>query len=146
MAHTLANRGLHTLLASAISGSTDLRALVIKGAVPTAATIRDLNTVADLLAEASVAEAAASGYSRQDLAGVTLTESDDNDNVTLVASAPTISSVAAGETWLAIAYYVEGASDAARLLISVDEPSSSIPTNGSDITLPAFSLTLAQGS
>ena len=145
MAFTLTNRGLHTLLASAISGSTDLRALVIKGAVPSAATIRDLNTVADLLAEASVDEAAASGYSRQDLAGVTLTEVDASDNVTLVASAPTISEVAAGETWLAVAYYVEGASDAARLLIGVDEPAASLPTNGSDVTLPALSITVAQG-
>lgn len=146
MAHVLTNRGLYTLTNSAISSSTDIRQLVIKGAVPAEATIRDLNTVADLLAEDSVAEAAASGYARKDLASVTLTEVDGSDNVTLTAAAPTYSEVAAGETWLAVAYYIEGASDAARTLLSVDEPDDSIATNGSDITGPALSITIAQGT
>ena len=145
MAITLANRGLHTLINSAISGGTDLRTLVIKGAVPSAATIRDLNTVADLLAESGVQEAAATNYARQDLAGVTVTEDDTGDNVTITATAPTIADVGAGETWLAVAHYVEGASDAARLLIGVDEPASPQVTNGSGITLPQLSITVAQG-
>lgn len=144
MAFTFANRGLYTLLNSAISGSTDIRQLVIKTEVPSAATIRDLNTVAELLAAGSTAEAAASGYSRQDLGSVTVTEDDTGDEVTLTAAAPTLSEVAAGETWLAVAYYIEGASDAARTLIGVDEPASTIATNGSDITTPALDITVAQ--
>ena len=144
MAFTLTNRGLYALLNSAISSSTDIRQLVIVDEVPAEATIRDLNTVADLLASGNTAEAAASGYARADLAGVTLTEVDGSDNVTLVASAPTYSSIGAGETWLAVAYYIEGASDAARTLLGVDEPASSIATNGSDITGPALSVTVAQ--
>ena len=98
MAHIITNRGLYTLTNSAISSSTDIRQLVIKGAVPAAATVRDLNTVAELLAESGVVEAAASNYARQDLAGVAVAESDAGDNVTVTASAATINSVGAGET------------------------------------------------
>lgn len=136
---TMANRGLYTLLNSAISGSTDLRALVFKTTTPTAAAIRDMDTVADLLA--ATTEAAASGYGRIDLASVTITESDASDNVTITAAAPTTAAIAAGETWLGIAYYVEGASDAARMLIGVDVPTSSQVTNGGTITLPALTVT-----
>ncbi len=146
MAFTLANRGLYTLLNSAITGSTDIRALVIKGAVPAAATIRDLNTVAELLAESGVVEAAAAGYSRADLASLTLTEVDASDDVTLTAAAPSWTSVAVGETWLAQAYFIEGASDAARTLIGVDAPASSLVTNGGNVTGPALSLTVSQGA
>lgn len=144
--HTVTNRGLFYLLNTAISASTDIRALVItSAAVPTPATIRDLNFVADLLAEAGVTEAAATNYARVDLANVTVAESDAADNATIVADAPTMTSVGSGETWAAIGYYIEGASDAARELLSVEEPASTIPTNGGNITLPALSLT-ATGS
>jgi hypothetical protein len=88
-------------------------------------------------------EAAASGYSRADLAGVTLTENDGSDNVTLTATAPSWTSVAVGETWSALAYYIEGASDAARTLIGVDVPSATLVTNGGNVTGPALSITLA---
>ncbi len=144
MAFTYANRGLYTLLNSAISGSTDLRQAAFTGTVPSAATIRDWNTLADVIADASSAEAAASGYARADLASVTLTENDTPDTVTFTAAAPTYTAVAAGETWTFVAYYVEGASDAARLLIGIDQPASTQVTNGGDIVGPAFSTTIAQ--
>lgn len=140
MAFTFANRGLYTLLNSAISGSTDLRQAVFTGTVPSAATIRDWNTLADVIADAGSAESVASGYARADLAGVTLTEDDALDKVTLVATAPTYTAIAAGETWTFVAYYVEGASDAARTLIGIDAPASSQVTNGGNITGPALTV------
>ena len=93
-----------------------------------------------MIADATSAEAVASGYARADLAGVTLAEDDALDKVTLVASAPTYTAVAAGETWTFVAYYVEGASDAARTLIGIDAPASSQVTNGGNITGPALTV------
>lgn len=142
MPFTFANRGLFTLLNTAISGTTDLRQAVFTGTVPAAGTIRDWNFLSDVIADASSAEAVASGYARADLAGVTLTENDAGDNVTLVATAPVYTAVAAGETWTFVAYYVEAASDATRTLIGIDAPASSIPTNGGNITGPALSVTV----
>lgn len=138
MAFTFANRGLYALLNSAISGSTDIRQAVFKGAAPSAASIRDMNFLSDVTAVWT--EAAASGYARADLAGVALAEDDALDKVTLVATAPTYTSVASGETWTGVAYYIEGASDAARALIGIDVPASSQVTNGGNITGPALSV------
>lgn len=144
MAFVFCNRGLYHLLSAAISGSTDLRqaAFTDAGVAPPAATVRDFNFLSELTAVYT--EAAAAGYARADLASVTLTEVDASDNVTLTAAAPTYTAVAAGETWEAVAYYVEGASDAARVLIGVDTPAATVVTNGGDITGPALSVTVAQ--
>ena len=140
MAFTFANRGLYTLLNSAISGTTDLRQAVFTGTVPAAATIRDWNFLSDVIADATSAESVASGYARADLAGVALAEDDALDKATLVATAPTYTAVAAGETWTFVAYYVEGAYDAARTLIGIDAPASSQVTNGGNITGPALTV------
>jgi len=140
MPHYVTNRGLFTIANTAISASTDIRAAVFKGALPSVAAIRDYNFLSELTA--AMTEAVASGYSRADLASVTITESDASDNVTITAAAPTWNSVAAGETWTAIAYYVEGASDAARVLLAVDDPAADLITNGGDVTGPALSITI----
>lgn len=142
MAFTFANRGKLTLLSSAISGSTDVRCLVITtAATPTAGQIQDFNFVSDLLAVAT--EAANSGYSRQDLASFTVTEDDTGNDVDLSAAAPTLTSVAAGGVWLGVAFYIEGASDAARPLIGVDITASTFTPNGGDVTLPQLVWTLS---
>lgn len=145
MAFTFSNRGLYTFMSSAMSGSTDLRMAAFTGTVPSVGTIRDWDSLADVIADASSAEAVASGYSRADLAGVTLAEDDALDRVTLVATAPTWTNVATGETWTFAAVYVEGASDSARTLIGIDAPASSLPTNGGNITGPSISISLAAG-
>lgn len=142
MAFVFANKGLYTLMNSAISGTTDIRQAVFTGTVPATATIRDWNTLADVIADAGSAESVASGYARADLAGVTLTEDDAADNVTLVATAPVYTAVAAGETWTFVAYYIEAASDALRTLIGIDSPASSQITFGGNITGPALSVTI----
>ncbi len=140
MAFTFANRGLYTLMNSAISGTTDIRQAVFKGAAPTVAAMRDMNVLSDLTAV--MTEAAAAGYARADLAGVALAEDDALDKVTLVATAPTYSNVAAGETWTAVAYYIEAATDATRTLIGVDVTAATQVTNGGSITGPALSVNI----
>lgn len=137
---TITNRGLYYLLNTATSSSTDIRAAVFKGATPAASAIRDYNFLSDLAG--AMTEAAASGYSRKDLASVAIAEVDGSDTVTITAAAPSWTAVATGETWTAIAYYVEAASDAARTLIAVDVPASSLVTNGGNVTGPALSITI----
>jgi len=65
MPHTVTNRGLYNFFNTAISGTTDLRAAVFKGSAPTVGAIKDMNFLSDLTA--LMTEAAAAGYSRQDL-------------------------------------------------------------------------------
>lgn len=144
MAWTIYNKGLHEIAVNAVSGTTDLRLLIVAGAsIPaglTDATSYDLNTVANLLAVAGTVEAAAVGYSRADLAGVTLTEDDTNNYVTLTWTAPVWNSVAAGETWRAAVLYRHITNDADSLVWGIDVFGAGVPTNGSNITYTGASL------
>lgn len=141
MPFTMTNRGLRELLAQNITGVTDLRALVFKTSTPTVAQIRDLNVVSDLLALTT--EATASGYTRATLANLTITENDSTDQVTITADNYQWTSVASGETWLGIAYFIHtGANDGVRTLVGVDVPASSIATNGGSITLTGLLITV----
>lgn len=144
MAFMFANRGIYSLLNLATSGSTDIRQAVFKGAPPNAATVADYNFLSDVTA--GFTEAAASGYARADLAGIAIAESDASDNATLVATAPTYTAVASGETWTFVAYYIFNASDAAAVLIGIDDPASDLITNGGNVTGPALSVTLTAGA
>ena len=144
MAFTWTNNGLFEFINQAITGGSDVRALVITdAAVPLPATIRDLDTVADLLAESGVTEAAVAGYGRTALTGFSVTQDDAGDDVDIVGTFPDLTP-AAGETWAAVGYYIEGASDAARVLLGVDEPASTFITNGGTVTPPPLSASLAQ--
>ena len=142
MAFIFTNRGLFTLMNSAVSGSTDIRQAVFTGTAPATSVIRDMNTLSDIIADAGSAESVASGYSRKTLAGVGVAEDDSLDQVTLVATAPVYTSVASGETWAFVAFYVEAASDAARQLIGLDIPAATQVTFGGNITGPALAVTL----
>ncbi len=141
MPHYVTNRGLFYLANNAISASTDIRAAVFKGTAPAESAIRDYNFLSDLTA--AMTEAAASGYSRADLASVAIAENDTPNTVTITAAAPSWTSVASGETWTAVGYYIEGASDSARTLLSVDIPSSSLATNGGNVTGPTLTYTIS---
>lgn len=139
MAAKFYNRGLYYFLNNAISGSTDLRCLVLAGAsLPAGVKDVDLNFVSEVLAVSGAVEAAASGYARVDIASFAIAEDDAGNDVDITAAAPTMTSVAAGETWRAIIYYIEGANDAARTLVAYDEPASTLAPNGGNVTLPAF--------
>lgn len=145
MAHILTNRGHFSLCNVAISASTDFRAGVITdAALPADAAIRDYNFVADLLAAAT--EAARPEYARQDLANVTITEDDANDWTTITSDDATMTAVSAGETWAGIFYYTEAATDATRVLYSVDKVATPVPTNGGDITISGLDYTVGQNT
>lgn len=143
MPFVFANRGLFHLLNVAISGSTDIRQAVFTGTVPPAATVRDWNFLSEVIADASSAESVLAGYVRADIAGVALTELDASDTVTLVGDAPSYGAMPAGETWSFVAWFIEGASDAARTLIGVDNPASTLITNGGAVTGPALLATVS---
>lgn len=142
MAATITNRGL-LVLADNDASSLDVRTAVFTGTVPAASTMRDWNFLSEAIASALV-EAAATNYARQDLANVATAEDDGADEVTWTADAPTISSVGAGETWTCVVHYKQNASDAAAEIIYVDEPASPLVTNGGDVTLPQFDITISQ--
>jgi hypothetical protein len=144
MPHYIPTKGLYLLASQAITPATDIRVAALKGTTPTLAIIRDLNTLADVIAT-TWDEAAVAGYARADLASVAVTENDAGDAVTITAAAPTMPTVAAGETWVAMAYYIHDADDALAEILSIDVPSSPVITNGSSITLPALSITVAAG-
>lgn len=143
MGFVVTNRGMSTLLTSAITATTDIRQAVFTGAPPAVAALRDMKTIADLAAV--MTEATAVGYARADLVGVAVTEDDAGDRVVLSAAAPTYAAVAAGETWTAAAYYIEDASDGSRTLLAVDVPADPQITNGASITGPALTLQLTNG-
>ena len=144
MTFIAANRGIFKLLDLAITGATDLRQAVFTGAAPAPATIRDWNTLAEVIADAGSAEALAAGYVRADLAGVALSEDDALDRALLVCTAPVYGPVAAGETWVFVAFYLEAATDALRELIGIDVPAATQITNGSTITGPALNMPIVQ--
>lgn len=143
MAWTFYNRGKFHIAKNDMS-IADLRMLVIAGAsLPSGASDIDLNTVSQVLAVSGVVEAAASGYVRKDLAGVTLTEDDTLDKATITWTAPTWTAVAAGETWRAVLLYDEGGgTDATRNLIGIDD-TADVATAGVDITYTGGSVSIA---
>lgn len=128
------NRGLLRAANSNVA-AIDIRVLILAGAsVPAGVIDVDLNTVAGVLAVSGAVEAAVSGYSRQALAGETLTEDDTANWAELVWDNVVWTTPATGETWRAAIFYVEGASDAARDLLFYDEFAAGLPTNGQNIT------------
>ncbi len=144
MANIVTNRGLQQITTVDFSAA-DIRAAVFTNAVavPAASTVRDWNFLSD--ATGTLTEAAVTNYARMDLATLTVTENDDPTNtVTITTDDATLTSVAAGETWIAIAYYIFNASDAAAPLICVDEPAATLVTNGGNVTVPGLDLTVAQ--
>jgi hypothetical protein len=142
MPFVMANRGLFTLLNTAVTASTDFRALVLTSAgTLTDAQVEDFNFVSDVLGASGIVEASGTGYARQDLAGVAIAEDDTNNRVAITATAPTMNSVAAGQTWARIVYYVEGGgTDATRVLVGIDTPAATLAPNGGNVTLPALTV------
>lgn len=139
MAIHVPDKGLYTTLKDDAS-ALDVRVAVFTDAValPAAATVKGWNFLGDVTGT----EAVVSGYSRQDIADVTLTEG--TEEATLTGTGGTLTSVAAGETWAYVVWYKFNASDAAAEIICVDEPAATLITNGGNVTLPDLDLTWAQ--
>lgn len=148
MPFIFSNRGKFNFVNAAVTGATDIRCGVYtNSSIPTDAAIQDMNFLSELLVSGTgtAVEAAVAGYSRQDLAGFAVTEDDTGNDVDISATVTNFggANIAAGETWAGVFYYIEGASDAARLLVGVDKPASTLVTNGSTVTLPQFVATLS---
>jgi hypothetical protein len=120
--------------------SDDIRCLLLGNAsVPAGAKNPDLITVADLLGVAGTYELVATNYVRKSTSR-SIAKDDAGDRVT--------GSLSSNITWTAIGgatndiirsavFYLEGASDATRYLISLHDLTLAIPTNGADFALPS---------
>lgn len=138
----LTNRGLYLLMSTDFD-AIDFRAMLIKNEVA-AATGRDHNTLNEAITAGT--EADCTGYSRKTLAGVTTTESDASDNVTVAFSSVSWGALG-GASNCAIAQmviYKYNASDSsAEVIAYVGGSSLSFTTNGSTVTstTPTFTAT-----
>ncbi len=118
--------------------TADIRILVLGGAsVPAGCHEPDLATVAAVLAISGAAELSATNYARK-----TTTRTDTADNANNRANHALSAAVtwtalggASNDTMRAILYYVEGASDSARIPIALCDLSATLTTNGGDVTL-----------
>lgn len=111
--------------------ATAVGVLLIKSAVA-AATMKDYNTVAAVLAGAS-AEPTDGSYARKTGLTATVTVDDSNDRVDLDIADQTWSSLAGAESIeQAIVFIEESASDAGRVPISAHD--FVITTDGTDVT------------
>jgi hypothetical protein len=146
MPFVMTNRGLHTIGSTAISGSTDIRALVCSDAgSPTDAQIEDLNFVSEL-GGIGLVEVTNAGYARLDLAGVAIAEDDSSNWSKITATAPTTAPIAAGNTWKRIVYFIYNAADSAAVILGIDTPAATVVPNGGTITLPALEIRLVDTS
>ena len=141
MAITVMNKGLF-LLGKDDASLLDLRVAVFTGVVPAQATMRDCNTVADVVASALV-ESGLASYARTDVTGVTYTEQDGTDTGEWRGDAMVLTTIEAGETWTCVVWYKENTGDTGEL-IAVDEPTTPLVTNGGNVTLPAFVVDTVQ--
>lgn len=135
---TVYNRGKFRI-ASAGWPTLDVRALVLTHAstLPAGAQNADLNTVSELLAVSGVAEAAETsgltGYVRKTIAGETAIEDDALDVVNLDATDLAYTNTESGR-WVAVVFYEEGASDAARNLLGLFDITPLV-TNGGPVDI-----------
>lgn len=123
-----------------VVGSSDFRMLLLE-TTAAGAFDPDLDTVADLLAVGSVAELTATNYARAALAGETAGAGPDDANnrvnIDFTDQVFTSLGVAAGTDGSVVAavIYVEGASDAARFLVSYHDSGFPVVTNGQNFTV-----------
>jgi len=146
MATTVTNRAKFRALSCYLAGGTppaSIEVMLLGGTTPAslAASVPDLNTVADLLAVSLVQELVATNYARSALASVTASEDDTNDRGAVDAADEVFTSLggAANDTIKAVAIFETGASDAARNLILVQD-ALSVPTNGANVTVTITDL------
>lgn len=116
-----------------VPGTTDIRMGLLK-TLAAHTNVPDLNFVSEMEAHADFAELTAGGYARQALAGEAITEDDTNDRANIDSSDVAFGAISAGETIVGAFIFKEGASDAARELLSIHDLAST-PTNGGSITV-----------
>ena len=125
MAAYVYNRGLYLFASGGITGSTDVRAALLKSSATFDATD---NTLADAIAGSQ--EISVSGYARCDVSGWSITEDDANGWAVADCDNPTYPALATGQTIGAVVFYIYNASDSSAQLISWHDLTSATPTNG----------------
>lgn len=105
-----------------------LKVMLLKAGTPTP----DTNFVTDLTPASN--ELTVSGYARQTLSGVTVTEDDTNDFAYVDATDPVFSSLATGETitWAILFRFVTNDTDSP---VYCNYDVTDTPTNGGNITI-----------
>jgi hypothetical protein len=119
-----------------VSGDVRVGLLVGASAIPAGCLDPDLNDVAGLLAVSGATECTATNYARKTTSSRSATKDTVNDRVNVDFANVTWTSLggAVNNTVQALFVYLEGASDAARRLVSVHELTAT-PTNGGDFTV-----------
>lgn len=126
MANGVYNKGLYLLASGGITGSTDLRTLLMQS---TYTFDPDENTVSQLVGEVTV-----SGYARFDHTSVTPAEDDGNNFAYVDLDDAVFTSLATGETVGGAVLYVYNVSDASANLVAWYDLTNT-PTNGGNITV-----------
>ena len=141
MADTIYNRWKYrNVTGTDVVGSADFRMLLLE-TTAAGAFDPDLDDVAALLAVGSGAELTATNYARQALdgesAGAGPDDTNDRVNIDFTAEVFALLGVAAGTDGSVVAavVYVEGASDAARFLVSYHDSGFPVVTNGQNLTV-----------
>lgn len=135
MAMTLTNRGLFTINPTMWNVPADIGVGLLAGsAVPgalTVAAIQDVNFITDLLALTGVDEPTDGSYARVNpLTLGTAVEDDTNNRVNYPSGDADFGALTNTDVYAAF-IYVDGASDAARVVLAVDILASVATTNGS---------------
>lgn len=135
--HWFTNRG-KTLT---VNGTRPTHAGIIKGAavpaaIDTEAEVQDVATVSAFLALTGVDEPVSSAYARVAMSGTTAAQDDTNNRANIGAADLNFGTVGsdAAEAIIGIFYYVDGASDAVRDLVSVELFNASVTVNGAGYT------------
>lgn len=133
MANFVYNVGLGRVAEKAADGAT-LKLLVLKAA-DADATLKDLDTVADVLAQGGTTEADFTNYARATLGSITVTVVDGQDRVDVDCADVVFSSAggATNNTCTDVVIYEEVTNDADSVpLCQLD---ASFTTDGNDVTL-----------
>lgn len=147
MPHWLTNRGKlrHIQGIWNDSANTDIGVGLLMGSatpagIDTEGEVQDLNTVADLLAVTGVDEPTDGSYAR--VTAITrsaATEDDTNNRVNMDADTVDFGALDNTDVYASF-YFAEGASDAARDLLSVDIFAAPVTANGAGFTIPITDL------
>jgi hypothetical protein len=134
MTMMMTNRALFTLSPTMWNAPADIGAgLLLGSSVPgalTAAAVKDLNFIDALLALTGVDEPTDGSYARVNPITLgTAVEDDTNDRVNYPMADVDFGALTASQVY-AIFFYVDGASDAARVLLAVDTFASAQTANG----------------
>lgn len=109
---------------------------LLKGTMPAASAIQDLNTVTELLAT-TLDELTVGGYARVALTSESATEDDTDNRSEGGAATVDFGNLTTGESIVAYFLFKEGANDDAREVLAVNAfTNGPIPTNGAGFTVP----------